>query len=145
MKIKRIFSVTAALLLLSLLLCSCTYNGAAFKLKNGSTVPRLAEDRIESIRVWRQGNENDRDLTEEEISTFTSLFNAATVQLVCGASTPVFGAQAVLKDGTRFRLGDEGSGRLEIQFNEEIVGSTYINILSDELWQFLKDCAEADA
>ena len=143
MKNRHLIIVIAAIILLSTLFCSCGYNGAAFRIRNGRTVPQLSEDKIETVRVWSTDNTEGRTLTDEEISNFTSLFNASKVKLVQGASTPDFGVQVTLKDGTVMSAVDEGSGRLEVQFKGESTGYlTYINVVSEELWQFVKDCAQ---
>ena len=145
MKIKRLIILAAAAVLLSFLFCSCGYNGAAFRIRNGRTVPQLSEDKIETVRVWSTDNTEGRTLTDEEISDFTSLFNASKVKLVQGATTPDFGAQVTLKDGTVFWLLDEESGRMEVQFKGESTGDlTYIFIIHEDLWQFVKNCAEND-
>ena len=144
MKNRHLIIVIAALILLSTLFCSCGYGDAAFRIRNGRTVPQLSEDKIETVRVWSTDNTEGRNMTEEEISDFTSLFNASKVKLVQGASTPDFGVQVTLKDGTVMSAVDEGSGRLEVQFKGESTGDhlTYINVVSEELWQFVKDCAQ---
>lgn len=141
---RRSFLFLAGVLLLAVLLASCSFGGITQKsFVDGKNAPQLDPADIESVTLSAPGSETHILFTAEQIEHFAALFSASTVKIIEGATTPDYVVTVTLKNGTEFHL-DDSENDLEVYFSKikgksDFTRNNDIKISNDELIHYLKD------